>query len=61
MWPWPLRLTVARLRNGVIRLASVSNTISRVWMVGSCPPGQGAHVGRLRRTSIVWAGSGRRV
>src|SRR5688572_29568513 len=35
----PLRLTVASLRNGVTRLTSASNTISRVWILGSSPSG----------------------
>src|SRR6266508_2371360 len=39
MWPAPPRLTVASLRNGVTRLTSASNTISRVWILGSSPSG----------------------
>src|SRR2546426_4305012 len=39
MWPEPPRLTVASLRNGVTRLTSASNTISRVWTLGSSPWG----------------------
>src|SRR5262247_3941619 len=36
----PPRLTVASLRNGVTRLTSASNTISRVCTVGSSPEGK---------------------
>src|SRR5262245_55875285 len=48
MWPAPPRLTVASLRNGVTRLTSASNAISRVSIFGLSPSG----------TDVIVAASG---
>jgi hypothetical protein len=39
MWPPPLRLTVASLRNGVTADTSASNTMSRLVIEASSPSG----------------------
>src|SRR5215510_10892575 len=74
MWPVPPRLTVASLRNGVTRLTSASNTISRVSIRGFNPSGSEVidapsgwtqlledfhRVGRLRPARVVRVGVGR--
>src|SRR2546428_4234272 len=66
MWPEPLRLTVASLRNGVTRLTSASKTISRVSILGFSPSGTVDMIApqerrRFSRISTVRAGSDRRV